>query len=137
MSETEQAPTSKTLKQLQAEVREVNQANGWHDTERTFGDGMALLHSEVSEAFEAWRDWGLEDMTVAQHTAGCTGPDNGEHCAWLNGPMKPEGVGSEYADVFIRLLDQVERDGIDLEFEVTRKLAYNRTRGHRHGGKRV
>jgi hypothetical protein len=50
----------KTLRDWQAEIHDVNASNGWHDTERTFGEGMALLHSEVSEAFEAWRDWGLE-----------------------------------------------------------------------------
>lgn len=54
-----------------------------------------------------------------------------------DGVSKPEGVGSEMADIFIRLMDEVERTEIDLEWEVTRKLAYNRTRGHRHGGKRV
>lgn len=134
----------KTLDDWQEEVRTVNEANGWHETPRTFGDGVALLHSEVSEMFEAWRDWGYEDVTMAEHEKGCLGA--GAHaegrCPWLNGPMKPEGVGSEMADVFIRLMNEVEeakRAGhpIDLEREVARKLAYNRTRGYRHGGKRI
>src|SRR3546814_16579186 len=58
--EEEKCTMDKTLSDWQAEVREVNEANGWHDTERTFGDGTALLHSEVSEMFEAYRDHGLE-----------------------------------------------------------------------------
>lgn len=136
--------TPKTLRDWQEEVRAVNEANGWHETPRTFGEGVALLHSEVTEMFEAWRDWGYQDATVREHgdcIAGTAAHAEG-NCPWLNGPMKPEGVGSEMADVFIRLMNEVEeakRAGhpIDLEWEVTRKLSYNRTRGYRHGGKRI
>src|SRR3546814_20542620 len=59
----------KTLSDWQAEVREVNEANGWHDTERTFGDGTAPLHSEVSEMVEAYRDHGLDDFSGRQFTS--------------------------------------------------------------------
>ena len=102
-----------TLAEKVAEVREVNTANGWRDTTYTFGDHVALLHSEASEALEAYRVWGLDDATGA----------------------KPEGVGSEFADVLIRLLDMCDVYGVDLEAEYVRKMAYNRTRGYRHGGK--
>lgn len=127
--------TPKTLHDWQEEVRTVNEANGWHDTPRTFGDGVALLHSEVTEMFEAWRDWGYEDHTGSRIQI----DEYGEE---FETTPKPEGVGSEMADVFIRLMNEVEeakRAGhpIDLEWEVTRKLAYNLTRGYRHGGKRI
>jgi NTP pyrophosphatase (non-canonical NTP hydrolase) len=117
---------SKTIKEMQAEVREVNEANGWFDSDRSFGDGIALLHSEVSEAFEAYRDHGIADQTI-------------EFRDVYGNPLsaKPEGVGSEFADILIRLLDEAERQGIDLDFEYARKVAFNRTRGHRHGGKLV
>lgn len=108
------------------EVAEVNEANGWYDADRTFGDDVALLHSEVSEALEAYRVGGLGDLTI------------GEPIDTPNGPTaipKPEGVGAELADVLIRLLDTAHRRGVDLGHEYRRKLAYNRTRGHRHGGK--
>jgi NTP pyrophosphatase (non-canonical NTP hydrolase) len=112
------------LREMQAEVREVNEANGWFESNRTFGEDIALLHSEVSEMLEAYRDWGLEDQTPEPWSAQTPLP-------------KPEGVGSEAADLLIRLLDTVDRYEIDLAREFERKLAYNRTRGNRHGGKRL
>lgn len=114
-----------SLEQYQAEIREINELNGWFDSERSFGDDIALLHTEVSEMFEAYRDHGLDDATAE--------PDHHDGPGFI----KPEGVGSEAADVLVRLLDTCERQGIDLRVELERKLAYNRTRGHRHGGKRV
>lgn len=115
---------------MMAEVYEINEANGWFEDieQRTFGDDVALLHSEVPEMLEAFHDWGMEDATV------------GEPIQTDDGPVaipKPEGVGSEAADVLIRLLDVCRRRGIDLVTEFERKNEYNRTRGYRHGGKRL
>ena len=118
------------------EVHDVNQANGWWDSDRTIGDACALLHSEVSEAFDAWRKHGFEDTTAYSKTMYGRG-DHGENLEVVIDNPKPEGYGSELADVLIRLLDQADRDGIDLVAEYERKLAYNRTRGYRHGGRRV
>lgn len=122
----------KSFKEMQVEVTKVNRDNGWFDDTRTFGDGIALLHSEVSEALEEYRDHGLNDMTLPKRC-----PDCGQS-ACPDAPLsKPLGVGSEYADILIRLLDSCERDGFDLEAEYERKLAYNRTRGYKHGGKLI
>lgn len=107
----------------------VNQANGWFEDDRTVGDDIALLHSEVSEMLEAYRDGGLEDQTSAPYTAPGAMRD-GEFVQ-----PKPEGFGSEAADVLVRLLDTCKRRGVDLAYEFERKLQYNKTRGHRHGGK--
>jgi hypothetical protein len=43
------------LGHLTLAVRKTNQQNGWYDDARTVGDDVALLHSEVSEMFEAYR----------------------------------------------------------------------------------
>lgn len=113
------------LQEAEERVFQVNQANGWFEADRTVGDDIALLHSEVSEMLEAFRDWGLEDMT-------------GETGEVAPGQLpKPEGFGSECADVLIRLLDTCQRRGVDLAEEFHRKLAYNSTRGHRHGDKKL
>lgn len=138
----------KSLAEMAEEVRLVNEANGWFADERSFGDDIALLHSEVSEAFEAYRHWGLRDVTDEEcpDAWGERGEDGEffiqnhlDHLPEYNKDhvCKPEGVGSEFADVLIRLLDSCHRHGIDLDAEYERKVAHNRTRGWKHGGKRL
>jgi NTP pyrophosphatase (non-canonical NTP hydrolase) len=46
---------------------------------------------------------------------------------------KPEGAPSELADAIIRLLGIAYEAGIDMQAVIEGKLAYNRTRGFRHG----
>lgn len=119
------------LEELTERVYEVNKENGWYEEDRTFGDCIALLHSEVSEALEAYRDFhdcnsrydGLKQ--VASPTA-----EEG-------GLPKPVGVDSEFADVLIRLVDSCRRYEIDLVRAVEEKLAYNTGRGYKHGGKKL
>ena len=126
--------SNKSLEDLQVEVVEVEVQLGWKGEKvipNRFGESMALLHSEVSEAFEAYRDWGLRDMTPEQRLR----PQEG--VAQTIVPPKPEGVGSELADVLIRLLSSCDQYGINLEVEYERKMAYNRTRSFRHGGKKL
>ena len=118
------------LKEMAVEVEQVNREHGWYDDERTFGDDIALLHSELSEALEAYRQWEFKDFTKLYILR-----NDGEIIPCDN--PKPEGVGSELADVLIRLLDTAARRGIDLEAEYHRKVAYNKTRGYRHGGKKL
>jgi NTP pyrophosphatase (non-canonical NTP hydrolase) len=109
---------------------ENNRMLGWRDEPVTFERAIANLHGEVSEAWEAWREHGLKDMTVQPER--CINPATGNQVL-----SKPEGVGSEFADVLIRLLDDCDLFGVDLAVEVERKLAYNATRAYRHGGKRA
>lgn len=118
------------------EVRDLNTAKGWRDGTNTFGDYIALLHSEASEALEAYRDWKLEDATGPATPIFADDEDhmgNVVQRGWS--PPKPEGVGSELADVLIRLLDMADLYGIDLETEYGRKMAFNWTRPYRHGGR--
>lgn len=74
------------IRKAQDEVYDWAVSKGWEpDLCRSFDDECALLHSEVSEALEAYRDAGFEDRVDP-----------------LGG--KPWGVGSALADVLIRVL---------------------------------
>lgn len=109
--------------------------------ERTVGDDIALIHTEVSEALEAFRETGLESRYRFQRPGeegyAYAKPGDANFARWLTdyGLPKPEGFASELADTLVRLLDTAKRRGVNLGEAYIEKLAYNRTRGHRHGGK--
>lgn len=101
------------IKQLCDEATEVARANGWGDQEHDGPRNIALMHSELSEALEAMR-----------HPDRCD-----DHMPEL------DPVGVELADTLIRIAHYCGANGIDLQRCVAEKMAYNRSRGFRHGGK--
>ena len=92
---------------------------GWWDPpKREIPELLALIHSEVSEALEAYRIGEIDT-------------------AWYEGNGKPEGFVIELADTVIRIAELCGEFGLDLESALTEKMAYNKTRPYRHGNKRV
>ena len=102
------------LADLQKEAHAIAKDHGWWDEERTFGDLIALVHSELSEALEAYRMYGLEKFYSVDDDF--IVPDDYEGL----GRKKLEGVASELADVVIRVADMAEWYECPLEsIEVT------------------
>lgn len=106
-----------SLQELQRKVHETAVEKGWWQESRDFGMVIALMHSELSEALEAWRD---------------------NKPAWYRDKdRKPEGWGIELADCVIRILDMCEANELDMSELLHIKIEYNKTRPYRHGGKRA
>lgn len=90
------------LGKMETEVLQYCRDMGWYDEDVPFEVAMALLHEEAAEAGAAWRKHGLEDFTAPESEA-------------MPGFLpKPEGVGSEFADILIRALDDSTRYGLNL-----------------------
>jgi NTP pyrophosphatase (non-canonical NTP hydrolase) len=98
---------------------------------------VALIHTEVSEIFEAHRDGQLPNCALYEHQSAHgpylnSSPENEEFQ-----PGKPVGIDSEVADVIIRALDFCGEYGIDIERAIVEKMHYNKTRPLRHGGRQA
>lgn len=120
------------LTELATKVHTLAIEKGWYEDDNlNIPEKLALIHAEISEALEAYRDGEME----AYAHACCDVPSRG-HREGCPGIGKPEGFPIEIADALIRILDLCGALGIDIQAAVDQKHAYNATRPHRHGGKR-
>lgn len=136
------------MSQLQTlQVRAFNTAQAHGFTDATFGERIALIHSELSEALEAYRERGTVPGGLEWYEWDTTGYEGALDSANFESFIedreaagvvpKPCGIPSELADAVIRILDLCENEGINLERAIEEKMAYNDTRSHRHGGKKL
>ncbi len=107
-----------TLKEYQAEIVEWGKRMGWND-DRSIGELIALMHSELSEALEEYRN------------------NHDPQEIYYGEDGKPEGIVVELADVVIRILHFCALFDVDLAGIVRLKQDYNHKRKFRHGGKRL
>lgn len=124
-----------TMNELSARVHQTALDKGWYDGGgRTFGEVIALMHSELSEALEDYRNGAAPESTWYEKKT-----DGERHISreQVDETWKPCGIPSELADVVIRVMDACAYYGIDLDRAIQEKMAYNATRPHRHGGKTI
>jgi NTP pyrophosphatase (non-canonical NTP hydrolase) len=91
------------------EIHRLAVEKGWWDSPRPLPELLCLLHSEISEALEAYRN------NIPEGESGC--------------------LSEELADLVIRIWDMCGALGIDIAKSVEKKHKYNMTRPYRHGGK--
>ncbi len=106
---------STELGKIQHAVHKLSVEKGWWDRPRSIPESLCLIHSEVSEALEEYRNGKATSIRI----------ENG----------KPEGMAIELADIIIRVLDLAEWLKIDIATAIDVKHSYNQSRPYRHGGK--
>jgi len=119
-SKTPPPPAKPTMQDFTKRAHQTAVSKGWwdgvDDADAIVPEKLCLIHSEVSEALESYR--------------------NGEDMLWITDTGKPEGLLAELADVVIRCADLSEALGLDLGSAMSVKMDYNDTRPHRHGDKK-
>jgi len=102
-----------TIAELQEEVHRIAVEHGWWDKERSTGEALMLIVTEVSEAMEAYRIGNPPSRAIPGFSR----------------------LEEELADVIIRVLDFAEGNGLNIEGAIAAKVGYNEARPYRHGGK--
>lgn len=106
-----------SLNHIAKEIHNNAVQHGWWDNERGLPEVLCLIHSEVSETLEEYRN-GHKPSEIYYSEDG-----------------KPEGIPIELADVIIRVLDYCAHAGIDIQSAITEKHQFNIGRPYKHGGK--
>lgn len=119
------------LNEITQEIHRNAVEHGWWDEPRSFGEIVALCHSELSEALEEYRSGRplvyADDFEIMQRITA-----KSEISAKY---LKPEGMAVEMVDCLIRILDWFGQMELDVEEILAIKHEYNKTRPYRHGGK--
>lgn len=103
-----------SLNELAKEAHQIAVEHGWWDPEPTFGELIALMHSELSEALEEYRAGrGMVWHKVEEIKARYPGESDVKLVS-----QKPEGIAVELADCIIRILDWADKYWYDIEEEV-------------------
>jgi len=128
---------TQTIRELQAAIHSNAIDKGFHEegnSPERLPTVLCLIHSEVSEALEAYRDGDAPGERY--YTMRGSDPPMRTSEANVGRVLnKPEGVPSELADIVIRVLDVAGLYGIDLQAVIEEKMAFNASRDKMHGGK--
>ena len=102
-----------SLNYLSGLVHGIARHKGWYEKPRIAPELLCLIHSEVSECLEAYRDGDKMSGKLTNYRE----------------------TTIELADVIIRVLDMAAYYGMDIGGAVMAKIHYNEDRPQRHGGK--
>jgi NTP pyrophosphatase (non-canonical NTP hydrolase) len=102
-----------SFEDIQDEVRQVAVEHGWEEGEFNVGEKIALMHSELSEALEYERTGNRSDHIP-----------------------EFQGVEEEFADVIIRIMHYAQARGLRVGEAIIAKNEFNKSRPHKHGGKK-
>lgn len=125
---------STMLNDLAKEIHENAKAHGWYDDKRSFGEIVALCHSELSEALEEYRSGKPMAYYYPETPCKCNLNVYATDLDKWHGE-KLEGIATEMIDCLIRILDWCGSEGIDVDKLVRLKHEYNKSRPYKHGGK--
>lgn len=110
------------IQQWAEKIHSLAVKKGWYEEKRTPGDMLMLITGELSEAMEEVRlGHELHEVLV----------DHGLK------PPKPYGFPIELVDALFRLLDYMQGLELPIEQLMRMKYEFNKTRPHKHGGKRL
>jgi len=110
--------SGRPLNELAMAIYDYCESHGWNK-DFNFQEKLLLIHSEISEAFEHYRN-GAQYQDLIWDKDG-----------------KPDGIGIELIDVMIRLLHLCAYIGFDIDKLMAIKMEYNETRPYRHGNKQA
>ena len=127
-------PINTPLNDLAKEIHDNAKAHGWYDQKRSFGEIVALCHSELSEALEEYRSGKPMAYYYPETPCKCNLNAYATDLDKWHGE-KLEGIATEMIDCLIRILDWCGSEGIDVDKLVRLKHEYNKSRPYKHGGK--
>lgn len=107
------------LTEFSKEVHQNAVAHGWWDEDRSFEECVVLMHCEVSEAVEEYRNGKpMLYYECPSHDTRTTCPDKYDGCQHGKNKgcqqRKPEGIAVELIDCLIRILDWCGKEDIDV-----------------------
>jgi len=115
-----------TINELRDKAFNYADKQGFHEN-IIFGEKIMLIVTELSEAVEAHRNnkWSRKSKAFFPYPEDIR-PDLYEY--HFKGTVE-----EELADAILRIADIAGIYGVDLDFQIRAKMAYNETRPYKHG----